>query len=276
MPLAGRTNYFDPPMPKGYQAPLPPGLSNQDQVKQAGAPKGYQWDPVKGAYVPALGAVGNEFASLQGLMGAIGGSGSGSSSSYSGNTAPSSAPPIQAPSIGAPSSAAPSAIAPIAPIDTSAADSAIFAKAKDQVGQTSQGALTGLRSALAGRGMLGSGAESRGTASIINRGQGELGDVSRTQAIKNVDTNLDVAKTNQGATLSGRGQDISREQSQNSTNASMAMDRYQGQIAQRGQDIQHEESQAQLQLTKSLQEAAQRQQILQGILGATKNGSTLY
>ena len=54
-------------------------------------------------------------------------------------------------------------------------------------------------------------------------------------------------------TLGGRGQDIT----------------------QRGQDIQYAESQAQLKLTKSLQEAAQRQQILQGIMGAI-NGSTLY
>lgn len=117
-----------------------------------------------------------------------------------------------------------SPVAPVAPVDTSAAQSAAFARAKDKVGQTSSGALAGLRSSLGGRGMLGSGAESRGTASVINRGQGELGDVARSQAMTEADLAQKTATTNYeggitqrgqdtGAAVATRGQDIGRYES---------------------------------------------------------------
>jgi hypothetical protein len=163
----------------------------------------------------------------------------------------------------------PSPVSHISMPDMQAAESASFGRAKDQVGQETQGALTGLRSALAGRGMLGSGAESRGTVSAITKGQGELGEVSRRQAENELSTNLDVQKSNQAADLTGRGQDVSMR-GQNMDYAST----HRGQdITQRGQDIQQQEANASLQMTKSLQEAAQRQAVLNGIMSAISSKS---
>ena len=156
----------------------------------------------------------------------------------------------------------------IAPIDMTAANSAAFGRAKDQVGQQSAGALAGLRSALGGRGMLGSGAEYRGTQGVITKGQGELGEVSRTQAINDVAMSADIAKANQQADLTMRGQDISRR----GQNMDYSLGYRSGDITQRGQDINERTSNAQMQMTRSLQEAAQRQQILQGIMGVLQGG----
>jgi hypothetical protein len=142
--------------------------------------------------------------------------------------------------------------------DQSAAESAAFGAAKDQTGQETSGALTGLQSALAGRGMLGSGAEIGGTAAVINKGQGELGAASREQATNHLANQLDIEKANQGAAVSTRGQNMGYS----------ATTRGQD-VTQRGQDIQAQEAQAQLALTQSLQQAAQRQQILQSILNNT-------
>jgi hypothetical protein len=159
--------------------------------------------------------------------------------------------------------------------DQSASEAAVFGKAKDQVGQESQGALTGLRSALASRGMLGGQGEYRGTQGVVQRGQQELGDTTRQQAVTHLGNELDIDKANQAASLTGRGQDISADVAKRGQNMDYTLGGRGQDISQRGQDIQYSESQAQLALTKSLQEAAQRQQILQGIMGAM-NGSTLY
>jgi hypothetical protein len=165
----------------------------------------------------------------------------------------------------------PGSVGHISAPDMAAANSAGFARAKDQVGQETSGALTGLRSALASRGMLGSGAESRGTVSAITKGQGQLGEVSRTQAENEANQNLDIAKTNYSGDISQRGQDVSmRGQNMDFSSTHRGQD-----ITQRGQDIQQQEANASLQMTKSLQEAARRQEILNGIIHAT-SGMTLY
>lgn len=102
----------------------------------------------------------------------------------------------------------------IAPVDFSNANANEFARAKDQVGQETSGALTGLRSALAGRGLLGSGAESKGTASVITKGQAQLGDVSRQQAITGAESEQKNAEANLTAGVAQRGQDVVREGNQ--------------------------------------------------------------
>src|SRR3954465_2637129 len=79
--------------------------------------------------------------------------------------------------------------------DNSGAQANIFARAKDKVGQETAGSLTSLRSALAGRGMLGGGAEVRGTQNILTAGQGELGDTTREQAVTEANRQSDFAKT---------------------------------------------------------------------------------
>jgi len=93
--------------------------------------------------------------------------------------------------------------------DTSAAQANIFARAKDQVGQETAGSLASLRSALAGRGMLGGGAEVRGAQNILTAGQGQLGDTTREQAIQEGNRLTDFAKLGYEGAIQQRGQDIS-------------------------------------------------------------------
>src|SRR3990167_7770732 len=68
--------------------------------------------------------------------------------------------------------------------DTSAARNAIFARAKDQAGQTARAALTGLQGEMAGRGLLGSGIEGSEMANIIGQAAGGVNEVTREQAIQ--------------------------------------------------------------------------------------------
>lgn len=159
---------------------------------------------------------------------------------YGGSLFPSSGAPA-APA-GSGGAVAPTPVAPIAPVDMTAANTAAFARAKDQVGQASASAITGLRSALGGRGMLGSGAESRGTASVINRGLGVLGDVSRTQA-------------ESGAALAGKAAETN----------------YHGAIAQRDQDIGAQGHAQELQLERDRLAEQQRQARAASIAGLWKS-----
>jgi len=159
-----------------------------------------------------------------------GGSSAGASGSASGTWTPTWAP-YSEPSGGpagqtmpAPGPVAP--VAPVAAVDTSGAQRAAFARAKDQVGQTAAGAMAGLRSSLGGRGLLGSGGESRGAAAIINQGQGELGDVSRQQAIDDAARAQRTAEFNYSGGVAQRGQDIG------AADTARAQD-----IAVRGQDL---------------------------------------
>jgi hypothetical protein len=100
------------------------------------------------------------------------------------------------------------AIPGVAPIDTSGAEAAAFARAKDKVGQVSQGAITSLRSAAGATGQLGSGAAMRQTGNVINAGQGELGQVARDQAIEGARSAGDTSKFNYSGAVTQRGQDI--------------------------------------------------------------------
>lgn len=73
----------------------------------------------------------------------------------------------------------------------SPAISAAYARAKDQVGEQSRASLTALRDAAAETGAFVSGGSNpalrAAEASVINRGQGALGDVARQQAIDTAD-----------------------------------------------------------------------------------------
>lgn len=154
--------------------------------------------------------------------------------------------------------------------DMTAANAAAFARAKDQVGQTARGALTGLAGAMAGRGTVGSGVEGRGMSSIINAGQGQLGDVSREQAIsganlaqRNAELGFTGGITQRGQDLaaiqarndamlrareqdiSQRGQDINTLSMQRGQDINQMGTGYQGAITQRGQDLSAQEAAAQ-------------------------------
>jgi hypothetical protein len=146
----------------------------------------------------------------------------------------------------------------IQPVDLLPAQRAAFARAKDQVGQAGSGALAGLRSSLAGRGMLGSGGEFRGSQNIAAKGLGELGDVSREQAINEVGVRTDEAKTNYGGDLTQRGQDMSHQQ---------AADALSVQQQQFGAKLAHEQAQA---------SASKQQSAIQGLLSALSGKSARY
>lgn len=161
----------------------------------------------------------------------------------------------------------------LAPVDTSAAEAASFNRAKDQVGQESAGALTGLRSALGGRGMLGSGLEERGTAAAATSAAGELGDVSRQQAVTRADEAQKNATTNFQGDVTQRGQDFQKEEAGNSLAGNLAMAGYSGQITQRGQDITNANAQKALEIEQAQLGAQQRSTALAGLEAALKTTS---
>jgi len=158
----------------------------------------------------------------------------------------------------------------IAPVDTTEAENASFAKAKDQVGQESSGALTGLRSALASRGLLGGGLEERATASAANAAAGQLGDVSRQQAVTRADLAQQNAQTNYQGAITQRGQDFQKEEAGNSLAGQLALGSYQGQITQRGQDIQAANAAKALEIEQAQLAAQQRSTALAGLESALK------
>ncbi len=159
-------------------------------------------------------------------------------------------------------------VAPVAPValpDNSAASAATFARAKDKVGAETAASVTALRSALAGRGMLGGGSERRGVTGILTAGQGQLGDTTTQQAVSDVNRQTDYAKmgyqgalTQQGNDITQRGQTIAAENSAADRALSAASTAYSGGIAQRGQNISAADDAANRQLTGTLAANAAR------------------
>lgn len=161
--------------------------------------------------------------------------------------------------------------------DFRASESAAYGRAKDAIGQQTSGALSGLQSAMAARGMLGGQGEYLGMQGIATAGQGQLGEAARSQAQQELADTLDIEKANLGAGVTERGQDITSATERRGQNMGYAETTRGQDITQRGQDIQQQDAMAQLALTKSLADAARQQQILSGIMGAiNSNVGTLY
>jgi hypothetical protein len=99
--------------------------------------------------------------------------------------------------------------ATIQPPDTSAAQEAAWLRAKDRTGQVSRSALTALQNAMVTRGIQGSGLEAAGTGGLMGQGAAELSDVAREQAIQDVNTQTDWAKTKYQGDITQRGQNAS-------------------------------------------------------------------
>lgn len=104
-------------------------------------------------------------------------------------------------------------VAPIAPIDTSAARAAEFARAKDRSGQMARGALNSLYDLMAATGRSGSNIEAGGAAGVLGGAAGELGDLSREQTIQNLGIGERQASENYQGQIAQRGQDLNRLQS---------------------------------------------------------------
>jgi hypothetical protein len=296
MALSTRAGQYSP-FNEGQTGPLPAGSSQSLPYSE-----GYSYDAKTGQWVkqPAVDQTSPFDKSVMalsrlGMGGAFSGA-TGSSSIPWGASGMSLPPQVSGPSAGATIQSGatppriadtqdPARIAHIQTPDMTAANAAAFARAKDQVGQTSRGALTGLAGAMAGRGISGSGVEGRGITSVINQGQGQLGDVSRQQAIEQAQlaeqnalagyqgdisqraTDIGSMDTRRGQDIGQRGQDISaQEAATNSLVAQRAQDQamaglgYQGGITQRGQDIG---------ASQNAQELAMRrqQQIMQALQG---------
>lgn len=195
-----------------WQLPQGGGRSGQQTLDNLvkSAPSGYEYDPVKMAYVRTPTSAGervNQFQSaamgnsLSGLMGAAGiNTGTAAQTSGGGVMAGGSgiAPGSQVPGVG--------------PIDTSAEDSAIFGRAKDTAGKSARSSIESLRGLLGETGQLGGGAEAQATREIGETALGQVLDVNRTQAINNSQRAFDTARTNQAAAITQRGQDIAAQE----------------------------------------------------------------
>lgn len=213
------------------------GTYTPDDVRQTNSPSGYEWNPINADYQRTPTSTGTRggqevsafmnaagFGGLAGgLTGALGGlQGAGGGAAAFGGGSSQMQPNFASGPI--------SAVGHIGMPDQTGAENATFASAKDRVGQNSKAALSALNDAMAGQGMLGSGAQVQGSRDIIQSGMGELGDVRRQQAVTHAGNALDVAKMG-----------------------------YQGDIAQRGQNIQAQEANARL-AQEANQLAFQRQQ----------------
>ena len=113
------------------------------------------------------------------------------------------------------------------------AQRAVFGRAKDRAGQIASSALSGLRSALASRGVLGSGMETQGTVDAAMQGAGLIADTSREEAIQEAQRGERAREFQTQAQLQQRGQDISqRGQDLGQILGVRGQD-----ITQRGQDV---------------------------------------
>jgi hypothetical protein len=258
--MGGMSPWYLQQPPRGYQAPLSTGLISKDQQMETGAPAGYTWDPTKGRYVPKVGSATDVLAQRtreqdiqDSLLKSFGvGTGAapsttGSSTfptvSYGGDGGSGSPPPVAfgfgpwGGGTGGGAGGGTLATERIAIPDDSAAVAAAFNRAKDSVGRQTSGSMTALRSALAGRGLLGGGAEVKGASNILTSGQQQLADTSRSQAIKEADRQDDFAKLGYQGSIEQRGQDITTSEGAANRALEAAKAAYTGGITQRGQDI---------------------------------------
>lgn len=113
------------------------------------------------------------------------------------------------------------------------AQAAVFGRAKDRAGQIARSALTGLRSALAERGVLGSGMEAQATGDVALQGAGMIADTSREEAIQEARRGERAREFQTQSMLQQRGQNIS----QRGQDLSQILGLRGQDITQRGQDV---------------------------------------
>ncbi len=273
--------------PQGYQ-----NLSDN-------APAGYKYDPVQMKYVRTPTSLGqDQGAMMQGLQSAVPqipvthlfdqssefdfGSGS-SSPSTSGGIYGSGGIPATITGAPLPSqvqyNGTADQVKAIQGPDMTAANAAAFASAKDLTGQTARGALTGLSGAMAGRGIVGSGVEGRGQASIVNTGQQQLGEAARQQAINEAALKEQNALATYQGDVTQRGQNLQNLQfganlgvTQRGQDIGASEAATNNLTSQRGQDIQLKESEANYGLSQQELQLKRQQAALQGLQGATGYG----
>lgn len=194
---------------------------------QDSAPSGYTYDPVAMSYVHSPTQQGQAVAdytkaaspALAGLLAGGTGVGSGTlnGSPYGGGSGGSGSTSTVGNNTGAPAGggvAGGGHLPTLTLPDQTASNAASFATAKDTVGKTGRASLDALRGELGATGNLGSGAEVQGVRDIIQSGAGELGQVSRNQAVNEAALKTDIAKTNYAGGITQRGQDVSAQEAQ--------------------------------------------------------------
>lgn len=145
--------------------------------------------------------------------------------------------------------------------DSTAANANIFARAKDQVGATARSALTGLAGAMAGRGTVGSGVEGRGQSRVVNEGQQQQGEVTRENAIQDVNMAQKNAELTYQGSITQRGQDISREANINNQMLTARGQDMNSLQAQRSADMGSRQAQAELALKALMAQQSNKRQV---------------
>lgn len=95
------------------------------------------------------------------------------------------------------------------PASRRAAEAAEFGRAKDRVGQATQGLMRAIRGTAQRRGISGSSIEGNMAAQALGRGHGELGEVIRDQAISTLRRGQDIEDRDYAGGITQRGQDLS-------------------------------------------------------------------
>jgi len=129
-------------------------------------------------------------------------------------------------------------VGPMQMPDQSAANQAAYGQARDTAGKTGASALSGLQESLASRGMLGSGIEARGMEQLAENAQGQIGQVTRDQAVNNAALAQKTAEENYSGGITQRAQDLGQQ-------ATLRGQDIGQQTAYRGQDVQGQEAAAQ-------------------------------
>ena len=156
--------------------------------------------------------------------------------------------------------------ATIGPLNLAASDTAEFANAKDQAGQTANASMTGLQQALAGRGMGGAGYEAGQIGNTLSTAANQIGAASRAKAIEDANLTAQGNIANLNAGVAQRGQDISAQEGAANRGLAGKQAAFSGDIAQRGQTLSAEEAAA----NRQAEEAATA---FEG--GVTQRGQTL-
>jgi hypothetical protein len=94
------------------------------------------------------------------------------------------------------------------PVDSSAAESAAFARAKDRSALGARSALDSLHEQLAANGLSGSSIEGTGTANVIDNAINQTDEVARGQAEQSAQRAGQVADRNYSGAITQRGQDL--------------------------------------------------------------------
>jgi hypothetical protein len=103
-------------------------------------------------------------------------------------------------------------IKPMTAADRSGAEGAAFGRAKDRIGQATQGLMKSVNSSYSRRGLAGSGLEADAMSGALDQGAGQTGEVIRDQAIEGLRRQSQVDDANYAGNIQQRGQDISQRQ----------------------------------------------------------------